>query len=61
MHNIDLKKYEIRTDMMVDLVEDKNEIKSSNYVKNGVKVSFIKLDENNSFGKKKRKLSNFGI
>lgn len=53
MHNIDLKKYEIRTDMMVDLVEDKNEIKSSNYVKNGVKVSFIKLDENNSFGKKK--------
>lgn len=53
MHNIDLKKYEIRTDMAIDLTEkDKKTFKPVSYVKDGVKVSWIDLDENNNIGKK---------
>ena len=53
MHNIDLKKYEIRTDMMIDLIDNRTNLKTNNYKKDGVKVSFVKLDDNNNFGKKK--------
>jgi len=53
MHNIDLKKYEIRTDMAIDLTEkDTKTFKPESYTKNGVKVSWIDLDENNNIGKK---------
>lgn len=54
MHNIDLKKYEIRTDMAIDLTEkDKKTYKPYTYNNNGVKISSIKLDEKNNIGKKK--------
>lgn len=53
MHKIDLEKYEIRTDMAIDLTEkDKKTYKPQTYNKNGVKVSWIKLEENNDIGKK---------
>ena len=53
MHNIDLKKYEVRTDMAIDLTEkNSNLYKSNSYTKNSVKVSWITLDENNNIGKK---------
>lgn len=53
MHNIDLKKYEIRTDMAIDLTEkDKKSFKPEIYTKDGVKISWIDLDENNNIGKK---------
>ncbi len=53
MHNIDLKKYEIRTDMAIDLTEkDTKTFKPESYIKSGVKVSWIDLDENNNIGKK---------
>lgn len=53
MHNIDLKKYEIRTDMAIDLTEkDKKTFKPEIYTKDGVKISWIDLDENNNIGKK---------
>lgn len=53
MHNIDLKKYEIRTDMAIDLTEkDKKTFKPESYMKDGVKISWIDLDENNNIGKK---------
>ena len=43
MHKIDLEKYEIRTDMAVDLMFDEN---INTYVKNNIKISWLKLDEN---------------
>lgn len=53
MHKIDLEKYEIRTDMAIDLTEkDKKTYKPQTYNKNGVKVSWINLEENNNIGKK---------
>lgn len=53
MHKIDLEKYEIRTDMAIDLTEkDKKTYKPKTYVKDGVKVSWIDLDKNNNIGKK---------
>lgn len=53
MHNIDLKKYEIRTDMAIDLTEkDTKTFKPESYIKDGVKISWIDLDENNNIGKK---------
>ena len=54
MHKIDLKKYEIRTDMALDLMEKStNDFKINNYEKEGVKVSWLELDENNILNKKK--------
>lgn len=53
MHNIDLKKYEIRTDMAIDLVEkNKDKLVPISYEKEGVKVSWLKLDKDNIIGKK---------
>lgn len=53
VHKIDLEKYEIRTDMAIDLTEkDKVNYKPKTYYKKGVKVSWIELDKNNNIGKK---------
>lgn len=53
MHNIDLDKYEIRTDMAIDLLEkDKKNFKPKFYEEDGVKVSWIKLEKDNNIGKK---------
>lgn len=53
MHNINLEKYEIRTDMAIDLAEKfENKIDEEIYAENGIKTSFIKLDKNNKLGKK---------
>lgn len=54
MHNIDLKKYEIRTDMAIDLAEKNNKLyKQNTYIKDNINVSWITLDEKNNIGKKK--------
>lgn len=54
MHNIDLKKYEIRTDMAIDLAEKNDKLyKQNNYIKDNINVSWITLDEKNNIGKKK--------
>ncbi len=53
MHNIDLDKYQIRTDMAIDLLEkDKKNFKPKVTTEQNVKISWIKLDENNTIGKK---------
>lgn len=54
MHKIDLQKYEIRTDMAIDLAEKSKDLNFlESYEKENVKVSWIKLDDNNLIGKKK--------
>ena len=53
MHKIDLKKYEIRTDMAIDLTEkSKDKFETETHNKKGVKVSWLNLDKNNEIGKK---------
>ena len=53
MHKIDLKKYEIRTDMAIDLTEkSKDKFETETYNKKGVKVSWLNLDKDNEIGKK---------
>lgn len=53
MHKIDLKKYEIRTDMAIDLTEkSKDKFETETYNKKGVKVSWLNLDKDNDIGKK---------
>lgn len=52
MHNIDLSKYEVRTDMMVDLVGNDNSYNEEVYDNKGVKITKIKLDLNNKLGRK---------
>lgn len=53
MHKIDLKKYEIRTDMAIDLAEkSKDKFETETYNKKGVKVSWLNLDKDNEIGKK---------
>ena len=53
MHKIDLKKYEIRTDMAIDLIEKGKKIyNEQTYKKSGIKVSWLSLDDNNDIGKK---------
>ncbi len=53
MNKIDLKKYEIRTDMAIDLTEkDEETYKTKTKSKNGVKITWLDLKENNSIGKK---------
>lgn len=52
MHKIDLKNYEIRTDMVLDLAEKQKDFKNDTYINEGVKVSWLKLDSKNNFGKK---------
>ena len=53
MHKIDLKKYEIRTDMARHLTEkSKDKFETETYNKKGVKVSWLNLDKDNEIGKK---------
>lgn len=53
MHRVDLKQYETRTDMAIDLTEkDRITYKPETYNKNGVKITKINLDKNNNIGKK---------
>lgn len=53
MHNIDLKKYEIRTDMAIDLAEKNKELfLDVTKEKDGVKITWLQLEENNVIGKK---------
>lgn len=53
MHKIDLKKYEIRTDMAIDLTEkSKDKFETETYNKKGVKISWLNLDKDNEIGKK---------
>lgn len=52
MHKIDLSKYDVRTDMTIDLIEQSNKkINLDNYVEDGIKVSWIRLDKDNDIGK----------
>ena len=54
MHKIDLSKYEIRTDMALDILEkEKDKSFLNEYEKDNVKISWIKLEEDNNIGKKK--------
>jgi len=54
MHKIDLKKYEVRTDMAIDLLNsNNNSIKKEETTKDNIKISKITLDDNNEIGKKK--------
>lgn len=54
MHEIDLSKYEIRTDLALDIIEkEENKGYINEYSNNDVKVSWITLDDNNKIGKKK--------
>lgn len=53
MHKIDLKNYEVRTDMVLDLADKNKDLSYENYDSNGVKVSWMNLEENNVIGKKK--------
>lgn len=52
MHKIDLENYEVRTDMIVDLAEKNEAIKSDTYNSGNIKVSWIQLDINNDINKK---------
>lgn len=54
MHKIDLEKYNIRTDMISDFIEkNNNSIISKSYKNGNVNITYVKLDENNPFNKKK--------
>ena len=54
MHKIDLKKYEIRTDMALDLLgKSADNFKIDDYIKEDVKVSWLELEEDNILNKKK--------
>lgn len=53
MHSINLEKYELRTDMAIDLAE-KNEgkIKQETSEENGIKTTLMRLEKDNDLGKK---------
>ena len=52
MHEIDLKKYELRTDLAIDLIENKKKIRKSDvYYKDDVKVTWVNLGEDNNINK----------
>ena len=53
MHNVDLSKYDLRTDLIIE--EDISSIKNNKYEKNGVIVDDIILKNNNYLNKKKGK------
>ncbi len=57
-HEIDLKKYDIRTDLVLDSIENsRSDIKSEVYEKNNIRVTKVDVDEENStlINKKKGK------
>ena len=48
-HEIDLKKYDIRTDLVLDSIENKgSNIMSNVYEKNGIKITEVEVDGNSS-------------
>ena len=53
MHEIDMKKFNIRTDLVVDIIgnSENNTIDVKEYDENGIKVSTVILDKNNQLGK----------
>lgn len=52
MHEIDLEKYEIRTDMLVDLTdEDEKQYKQNVSYKDDVKISWLNLEKENKLNK----------
>ena len=56
MHEIDMKNYNIRTDLVIDMLSgggDKNGVKSTNYEENGINVTDIYLDSENILNKRK--------
>lgn len=53
MHSINLDKYELRTDMAIDLAEkDNTKVEQKIYEENGIKTTFMKLNKENNLGKK---------
>ena len=53
MHKIDLNKYEIRTDMAIDIAEKNiDKFDTSSFLVEDVKVTHIKLEDNNIIYKK---------
>lgn len=52
MHKIDLSKFEIRTDMILDLEASKESYKEDKYKVDDIDVSWIYLNKNNSLNKK---------
>ena len=53
MHKIDLNKYEIRTDMAIDIAEKNiDKFDTSSFLVEDVKVTHIKLEDNNIINKK---------
>ncbi len=56
--SVDLSKYQIRTDLAIDYVEDKNKLKGVKYktnIINDITVTNVELDKDNDLGKKKGK------
>ncbi len=51
MHEIDLKKYEIRTDMLVDLTDNTNNLNEDVSYNENIKVTWLKLDKKNELNK----------
>ena len=51
MHSVDLSKYNIRTDLVIEKIG--KEVINNHYEENGISVDEIKLLENNSLNKKK--------
>ena len=53
MHKIDLNKYEIRTDMAIDIAEkNSDKFNTKTFLVDDVKVTHIKLAQNNMINKK---------
>lgn len=47
-HEIDLKNYQIRTDLIVEQVTDENNISTKVYDENGIKITTVEVDKNMS-------------
>ena len=47
-HEIDLKNYQIRTDLIVEQVTDENNVSTKVYDENGIKITTVKVDKNMS-------------
>ena len=47
-HEIDLKNYQIRTDLIVEQVKDENNVSTKVYDENGIKITTVEVDKNMS-------------
>ncbi len=47
-HEIDLKNYKIRTDLIVEQVTDENNVSTKVYDENGIKITTVEVDKNMS-------------